>query len=112
MREYDMPAIGRQQVTNKLREIMTEKYWSISERQVLSSSITSDGLQVFNETRKRLLVCGLPVDPFYETEVAIFDSQGLITELKLYSCWSPVASIIQHQTGKVPYVVADYKPKP
>lgn len=112
MREYDQPAKGREKIIQKLKEIMTEKHWLITDRQVLSSSVTSDGSRVFCETRKRLLVCGEPVDPFYETEVAIFDDQGFIEELRLYSCWSPVASVIQQVTGKGPYAVADYKAKP
>ena len=111
MREYDQPAKGRENITQKLKEIMTGKNWQIVDRQVLSSSVTSDGSRVFCETRKRLLVFGETVDPFYETEVAIFDGQGLIEELRLYSCWSPVASIVQQMTGKGPYVVADYKAK-
>jgi hypothetical protein len=109
MREFDDPGIGRQNVIGKLKEIMREKHWRLADRQVLSSSVASNGLQVFNETKKRLLVCGVPVDPFYETEVVLFNSQGLITELKLYSCWSPIASVIQQQTGMGPYKEATYK---
>lgn len=112
MREHDQPAKGREEIIQKLKEIMTEKHWQIVERQVLSSCVTSDGSRVFCETRKRLLVCGKPVDSFYETEVAVFDEQGLIEELRLYSCWSPIASVIQQVTGKGPYAVADYKAKP
>lgn len=112
MREYDQPAKGREQIIQKLKEIMTEKQWRLAERQVLSSSVTPYDSRVFCETRKRLLVCGKPVDPFYETEVAIFDDQGLIEELRLYSCWSPIASVIQQVTGKGPYAIADYKAQP
>ena len=112
MREHDQPAQGRENIIQKLKEIMTEKHWQIVDRQVLSSCVTSDGSRVFCETRKRLLVCGKPVDPFYETEVAMFDAQGFIEELRLYSCWSPIASVIQQVTGKGPYAVADYKATP
>lgn len=112
MREHDQPANGRKNIILKMKEIIMEKHWQITDRQVLLSSVTSDGLGVFCETRKRLLVCGEPIYPFYETEVAIFDDQGLIKELRLYSCWSPIASVIQQVTGKGPYAVADYKAKP
>jgi hypothetical protein len=109
MREHDQPAKGRNEIVKKLREIMTEKHWQITERQVLSSSDTSDRSRVFCETRKRLLVCGKTIDPFYETGIAVFDDQGLIEELRLYSCWSPIVSVIQQVTGKGPYAVAGYK---
>lgn len=109
MREHDKPAEGREAIIQKLKEIMTEKHWQIVERKVISSSITSDGSRLFCETKKRLLVYGIPVDPFFETEVAVFDNCGLIEELRLYSCWSPIASVIQQVTGKGPYAVADYK---
>jgi hypothetical protein len=112
MREHDQPAKGREEIIQKLKEIMTEKHWQIVERQVLSSCVTSDRSRVFCETRKRLLVCGKLVDSFYETEVAVFDERGLIEELRLYSCWSPIASVIQQVTGKGPYAVVDYKAKP
>lgn len=109
MREHDQPAQGREEIIQKLKEIMTEKHWQLAERHVLSSSITSDGSRFFCETRKRLLICGKPVDPFYETEIAVFDNQGLIIELRLYNCWSPIVSVIQQVTGKGPYAIADYK---
>ena len=112
MREHDQPAKGRKEIIEKMKEIMTEKHWRIVDRQVLSCSVTSDGSRILCETKKRLRVCGRPVDPFYETEVAVFDDQGLIAELRLYSCWSPIVSVVQQETGKGPYVVADYKAQP
>jgi hypothetical protein len=112
MREYDTPGIGRQGTIDKLRSIMKEKYWSIAEREVISSSTTADGSRVLCETKKRLIIHGQAVDPFFETEVAVFNSEGLITELRLYSCWSPIASVIQQQTGNGPYATPDYKAKP
>jgi hypothetical protein len=111
MREYDSPAIGRQSTIDKLRSIMEERYWSIAGRKVLSSSTTADGLRVFSETEKRLIIHGEPVDPFFETEVVVFNPEGLITELRLYSCWSPIVSIIQQKTGEGPYANPNYKAK-
>jgi hypothetical protein len=111
MREYDTPSIGRQGTIDKLRSIMKEKYWSIAGRKVISSATTADGLRVFSETEKRLIIHGEPVDPFFETEVAVFNSEGLITELRLYNCWSPIVSIIQQKTGNGPYETPDYKAK-
>lgn len=111
MREYDSPGLGRQGTIDKLRFIMKEKYWSIAEREVISSSTTQDGSRVLCETKKRLVIHGQPVDPFFETEVAVFNSEGLITELRLYSCWSPIVSVIQQQTGDGPYATPDYKVK-
>jgi limonene-1,2-epoxide hydrolase len=111
MNEYATPGIGRQGTIDKLRSIMTEKLWSIAERKVLASSVTEDGSRVFCETEKRLIVHGEPIDPFFETEVAVFNAEGLITELRLYSCWSPIASVIQQKTGNGPYAHANYKAK-
>jgi hypothetical protein len=48
-----------------------------AQRKVLSSAITADGSRVFSETEKRLIIHGEPVDPFFETEVAVFNSEGL-----------------------------------
>jgi hypothetical protein len=111
MREYDTPGIGRQGVIDKLRSIMMEKFWRIAERKVLFSATTADGSRVFSETEKRLIIHGEPVDPFFETEVAAFNSEGLITELRLYNCWSPIVSVIQQKTGDGPYAHPDYKAK-
>jgi hypothetical protein len=111
MREYDMPGVGRQGAIDLLRSIMKEKYWTIAQRKVLSSATTADGSRLFSETEKRLIIYGEPVDPFFETEVAVFDSDGLIKELRLYNCWSPIVSVLQQKTGKGPYATPDYKAK-
>jgi hypothetical protein len=34
-----------------------------------------------------------------ETEVVTFHIGGLINSLRLYSCWSPIVSIVQEKTG-------------
>lgn len=111
MNEFNQPAKGRDQTIMKLREIMSDKHWRLAGREVLSSSTISnqDGTRIFCETKKRLVICGQRVEPFFETEVATLDDEGLIKELRLYSCWSPIASTIQQVTGKGPYAVADYK---
>lgn len=46
---------------------------------------------------------GQILDPFYETTVVVFDEEGLIVELKQYSCRSHIVEIIQEQTGIGPY---------
>lgn len=112
MRDFENPGIGRQGAIDKLKGLMTEKYWSLDEREVLSSAVTTDGSRLLSETRKRLIVCGEPVYPFYETEVVVFNPDGLIAEMKLYSCFSSVASVIQQKTGVGPYAVADFKSQP
>lgn len=111
MREYDSLGVGRQEIINKLKSIMTEKHWRIAEREVIASAVSADGSRLFCETRKRLDVCGQPIDPFPEVEIAVFNAEGLITELRLYCCWSPIASVIQQVTGGGPYASADYKSK-
>lgn len=105
MREHAVPAVGRQAAIDKLKEIMGDRYWRLDERTVLSSSTTADaeGSKVFCETTKRLVLHGQVLDPWYETEVAVFTPDGLIKDFKLYCCWSPIASMIQDITGVGPY---------
>lgn len=42
------------------------------------------------------------LDPFFETEIATFNEECLIKELKVYRCWSPIVSIVQDKTGVGP----------
>ncbi|KAF2101509.1 hypothetical protein NA57DRAFT_53468 [Rhizodiscina lignyota] len=105
MREHASPAIGREAAILKLKDIMGDRYWRFDERRVLASSSIpdADGSKVFCETTKRLILHDTVLDPFYETEVAVFTPDGLIKDLKLYCCWSPIASLVQDITGVGPY---------
>lgn len=106
MREHATPAVGRQATIEKLKKIMGDRYWRVDDRRVLSTATTDnpDGSsKVFCETDKRLILHGEVLDPFFETEVVDFTPDGLIKELKLYCCWSPIASLIQDITGVGPY---------
>ena len=109
MLRHDQPAKGREEIMQKLKDIMTENQWQILERRVLTSCVTSDGLRVFCETKQTLLVCGIITDPFFETKVVVFDNHGLIQELRLYSCRSQIVFVVQQVTGKGPYALADFK---
>jgi len=77
------PNIGRQGAIDKLCSIITEKYWKLAERKVISSAVTAEGSRLFCQTEKRLIIHGQSVDPFFETEVTVFDADGLIIELRL-----------------------------
>ncbi|KAF4636458.1 hypothetical protein G7Y89_g1618 [Cudoniella acicularis] len=102
MREFDEPSIGRQATINALRDGLKQQH--VVERRILSRAIAADGLTVFSEMRNRLHVLGQTLDPFFETAVVVFNSEGFITEFKLYSCRSHIVEIIQEKTGKGPYV--------
>jgi hypothetical protein len=97
MREYDEPSIGRQAVITDQKAILHQ--YHVHKRRVLSHSTTSDGLTVFCEMKNSLHIFGQVLDPFYETAVVVFNEQGLITELKQYSCRSHIMEVIQDQTG-------------
>lgn len=105
MSQHHSPSVGRQATIDTLIKNMNERYWRLDERRVLSSASApdADGSKVFCETTKRLILLEKPLDPFYETEVVIFNSEGLIKDFKLYCCWSPVASMVQDITGVGPY---------
>ncbi|MCJ1382580.1 hypothetical protein MMC17_005693 [Xylographa soralifera] len=103
MREWDQPSIGRQAIIDKVKA-NTELH-HLEERRVLSSFTSEDGLKVVCEMKNRLSVIGNPLDPFYETAVATFNEQGLITDFKLYNCRSPIVGIIQTMTGRGPYTL-------
>jgi len=51
MNEYPTPSIGRQGPIDKLRSIMTEKYWKLAERKAISSAVTADGSRLFVKQR-------------------------------------------------------------
>lgn len=74
----------------------------IEKREILASSVTADGLTVFCETKQQINVMGDILDPFFETEIATFNEERLIKELKVYSCWSPIVRIVQDKTGVGP----------
>jgi hypothetical protein len=101
MREYAEPSIGRQAAIDTLKEILAE--YHIEERRVLSRATSEDGSTVIVEMKNRLSVLGGTLDPFYETVVATFNDEGLISELKTYSCRSHIVGMIQEKTGVGPY---------
>ena len=102
MNLHRMPGVTRAGAVEDIKEVL-EKI-TIEKREVLSSATTADGLTIFCETKQRIKVMGdVVLDPFFETEVATFDErQGLIKELKVYSCWSPIVRIVQDKTGVGP----------
>lgn len=52
---------------------------------------------------------GNVLDPFFETEIATFNEEGLIKELKAYSCWSPMVRIVQDKAGVWLNTVTDFQ---
>lgn len=105
MSQHHSPSIGRQATIETLKKNMSERYWRLDERRVLSTASTqaADGSKLFCETTKRLILLEKVLDPWYETEVVTFAPDGLIKDFKLYCCWSPIASMVQDITGEGPY---------
>ena len=101
MREHADPSIGRQAAVDALKEILAEYHIEI--RRVLSRAISEDGSTVIVEMKNSLNVLGGTLDPFYETVIAKFNEEGLISELKTYSCRSHIVGMIQDKTGVGPY---------
>lgn len=102
MREYDEPSIGRQATVEKYKEILS--LYHVHERRVLSHSTSPDGRTVYCEMKHALHIFDELLDPFYETVVVAFNDEGLIREMRQYSCRSHIAEIIQAKTGKGPFV--------
>ncbi len=100
MNRHHMPGVTRTGAIEDLKEVL-EKV-KIEKREILSSSASANGLTVFSETKKRINVMGDIIDPFFETEIATFNEEGLIKELKVYCCWSPIVRIVQDKTGVGP----------
>jgi hypothetical protein len=71
---------------------------SLEERGVLFLTLVSNGHTVLRDKKERIKVVGEAID-LPETEVATFHIGRLINSLKLYSCWSPIVSIVQGKTG-------------
>ena len=101
MREAADPSIGRQGVIDDLKEYI--KVCHLDERRVLARSAATDGSTIFCEMKNRLDILGEILDPYYETAVAVFNEEGLITQLKHYGCRSYIVAIIQDKTGVGPY---------
>ena len=101
MREYASPSIGRQAAIDDLKESLKE--CQLGERRVLSRSATADGSTIFCEMENRLKILGETLDPYFETAVAVFNDEGLITQLKHYGFRSHIVAIIQDKTGVGPY---------
>jgi len=101
MNMHRMPGISRVEAIEDIKEVLEKVH--ILEREVLHFSLASDGHTVFCETKQRINVMGDIIEPFFETEVATFDDTGMIKQLKIYSCWSPIVDIVQRKTGKGPY---------
>ena len=95
-----LPGVTRAGAVEDMKEVL-EKVKMVK-REILSSATTVDGLTLFYETKQRINVMGDILDPFFETEIATFNEDGLIRELKVYSCWSPVVRIVQDKTGVGP----------
>jgi hypothetical protein len=100
MNPHNMPAISRSEAIEDLQEVLSKL--SLESREVLFYTLASDGHTVLCETKKRINVMGEVIE-FPETEVVTFDEGGLIKVLKLYSCWSPIVTIVQEKTGYGPY---------
>ena len=100
MNLHRMPGVTRAGAIEDVKEVL-EKV-KIEKREILTSSTTADGLTLFCETKQRINVMGDILDPFFETEIATFDEEGLIKELRVYSCWSPIVRIVQDKTGVGP----------
>ena len=101
MREYDEPSIGREATIEKYREALT--LYHVHERRILSHSTSPDGKTIYCEMKNCVHVFDEALDPFYETVVAVFNDEGLIKELRQYSCRSHIVEIIQAKTGEGPY---------
>lgn len=100
MNLHRMPGVNRAGAVEDMKEVL-EKV-KIEKRELLSSGTTIDELTLFCETKQRINVMGDILDPFFETEIATFDEEGLIKKLKVYSCWSPIVRIVQDKTGVGP----------
>jgi hypothetical protein len=101
MRLHFMPAISRHEAIEDIKEVVEN--FQIEQRKVLQFSMAPDGYTVFCETEQRLNVMGDIVEPYFETDIATFDDEGLIRILKTYSCWSPIVDVVQKKTGIGPY---------
>ncbi len=73
------------------------------ERRIISQTADPATLTVYCQMANKLEVCGKVLDPYYETAVVLFSAEGLIEEMKMYGCRSPIVRIVQDETGLGPY---------
>lgn len=92
MREHLTPSRGRDAIIQTMRANL--EHYHLQERRVISQSRGIDDARVFCEMKNCLVVEGAVLDPFYETAVVVFGDDGLILDLKLYSCRSHIVMLI------------------
>lgn len=97
------PKIGRQAALNDLKDLVESQH--VDERRIVAQVelSTSTEIAVFCQMSNRLNIMGDIVDPYNETAVVEFDSDGLISDFKLYGCRSPIVRIVQEKTKLGPY---------
>ena len=101
MREWADPSVGRQAAIDFVKQNISIYYFE--DRSVLSRSVSEDGRKATIEMKTRMNVMGKSLDNSYETGVATFNDQGLISDLKVYCCRSQVMLVVQGMTGMGPY---------
>ena len=104
MRESVSPRIGRLAVVEGYKELVREQRCSIIQRRIESQIVDEDQRIVSCEMKNRLSVNGCPLDPFHETAVLKYNAEGFIASLNMYSCRSPIMTILQKTTGLGPYI--------
>jgi hypothetical protein len=106
MREHRDVKHGRQNIVDAYKE--TAQSVQLVERRVLSQIIDGNQRMVACEMKNRLLVNGYVLDPFHETAIIHFDTEGFIVKLNMYSCRSPIVALLQKTTGLGPYADVRY----
>lgn len=101
MREHLDVKQGRQEIIDTFKASIEQV--QLTERRVLSQIIDEDQRMVACEMKNRLLVNGQVLDPFYETSIINFNTEGRIISLNTYSCRSPIVALLQKTTGLGPY---------
>lgn len=107
MRERSTPAIGREAVIKHLQEIVKE--YQLQKHHVISQAVDEKASRIFSEMENQYLIHGYTVDPFPETVIAVFNTDGLISSFKLYCCQSHLVHFMQVATGRGPYSAAYMK---
>jgi hypothetical protein len=106
MREHLDVKHGCQQIVDAYKE--TVQNVQLVEHRILSRIIDESQRMVACEMKNRMLVDGQVLDPFYETAIIHFDTEGSIVKLNMYSCRSPIVALLQKTTGLGLYADARY----
>lgn len=91
---------GKDALMSALKEFLAVE--KIDQIRTMTQAVGPDGLTVYREMRNIIDILGSKME-MPETVVVVFNQEGLIERLMVYSCRSHIVRVVQEVTSKGPY---------